>query len=33
VTVTGRRGGGDRTVAEYTLEHAGSFDLPAGIVS
>jgi hypothetical protein len=30
VTVTGRRGGGDRTVAEYTLEHGGSFERPAG---
>ncbi len=30
VTVTGQAGSGDRTIAEYTLEHAGSFDrLPA----
>ena len=26
VTVTAQIGGGERTIAEYTLEHAGSFD-------
>lgn len=30
VTVTGQIGGGERTIAEYTLEHAGAFDRPLG---
>jgi hypothetical protein len=30
VTVTGQRAGRDETLAEYTLEHGGSFDRPAG---
>ena len=30
VSVTTPIGGGERTLAEYTLEHGGSFDRPAG---
>ena len=30
VTVTGQIGSSERTIAEYTLEHAGAFDRMAG---
>ena len=30
VTVSGRIGGDDRTISEYTLEHAGAFDRRSG---
>ena len=30
VTVTAQIGSDERTIAEYTLEHAGAFDQPAG---
>lgn len=31
VTVTGRSESGQRTIAEYTLEHAGTFERPGGL--